>query len=187
MSTTPSPDHTGTPASVGSPTVEPTDLWRRAARVPWWLRLVALGKLAKGCGFLVLGLAAAQVANLGVEETVARWLSWVHLDPEHGHAATMLEFLRVAEPATLRHFGIGFFVYSSVLFIEAVGLWFDRAWAEWLVIGVATALVPFELYEIISHPTVARMTALLINLVVVAALAWRLRNKHRAAKAHSAK
>jgi uncharacterized membrane protein (DUF2068 family) len=107
-------------------------------------------------------------------------LTWVHLDPQQGHAGRVLDWLRVVEPGTLQKFGLGFFIYAGVLFIEAIGLWFDRAWAEWLVIGVAAALIPFELVEIIAHPTLTRVSALLINLVIVAALAWRLRAKHRA-------
>jgi uncharacterized membrane protein (DUF2068 family) len=170
-----------TPEPAAADQAPTTTIWRRAARVPLWLRLVALGKLAKGVGFLLLGLAAARVARFGVEGTIEHWLAWVHLDPAHGHANRILAWFKVADPGTLRHFGIGFFIYSGVLFIEAIGLWFDRGWAEWLVIGVAAALVPLELYELVSHATATRWTALAINLVVVAALAVRLRNKHRGA------
>ena len=157
---------------------EITELWRRAARVPWWLRVIALGKLAKAIGFLILGLAAAKVARFGVEDTVALWLTWVHMDPDQGHTSQMLELLKMAKPETLKHFGLGFFIYAGVLVIEAFGLWFDRAWAEWLVIGVASALIPFEVFEIIAHPTAARVSALFINLIIVAALSWRLKAKH---------
>jgi uncharacterized membrane protein (DUF2068 family) len=168
------------PPQPAPPATAETGLWRRAARVPWWLRLIALGKLAKSLGFLILGLAAAKVAALGVEDSVARWLAWVHLDPGHGYIGAVLDRLQLVSPQTLRHFGIGFFIYATVLAIEGVGLWFDRAWAEWLVIGVASALIPFELYELAVHPTLPRASALVVNLAIVAALGWRLRAKHRA-------
>lgn len=156
-----------------------TGLWHAAARVPLWLRLIALGKLAKAIGFLILALATVKVATFGVESTVAAWLTWVHLDPEHGHIGKALELLKVTKAETLRHFGIGFFTYAGVLLIEAFGLWFDRVWSEWLVIVVATLLIPFELFEIAVHPTAARFSALGINLLIVAALGWRLWTKHQ--------
>lgn len=167
-------------STAARPPGDVTDLWRRAARVPWWLRLIALGKIAKAVGFLILALAAAKIANFGAEDTVAQWLTWVHLDPQHGHTAAILEKLSLMQSETLRHVGLGFFIYSGVLLIEALGLWFDRAWAEWLVIVVASTLIPFELYELAKHLTAARVSALTVNLVIVAALAWRLRAKHRA-------
>jgi uncharacterized membrane protein (DUF2068 family) len=153
--------------------------WHRAARVPWWLRLIALSKLAKAVGFIVLGLATLKVATFGVEQTIAVWLSWVHLDPDHGHVSKALELLKVTKSETLRHFGIGFFAYAGVLAVEAIGLWFDQTWAEWLVVGVASVLIPFEVYEITVHPTLARISALVINLLIVAALVWRLSAKNR--------
>jgi len=63
-------------------------------------------------------------------------------------------------------------VYSSLRFIEAYGLWRQRVWAEWLAIVSGAIYLPYELYKLVQRPTAIHWAILLINIVVVAYIAW---------------
>jgi len=63
-------------------------------------------------------------------------------------------------------------VYSSLRFIESYGLWRQRVWAEWLAIVSGAIYLPYELYKLVQRPTAIHWAILLINIVVVAYIAW---------------
>jgi uncharacterized membrane protein (DUF2068 family) len=57
--------------------------------------------------------------------------------------------------------------YAAVEGIEAVGLWYQRRWAEYLTLLVTTSLLPLEIYEIFNRATVFKVVAFVINAAVV--------------------
>jgi uncharacterized membrane protein (DUF2068 family) len=57
--------------------------------------------------------------------------------------------------------------YGAVEGIEAVGLWYQRRWAEYLTFLVTTSLLPLEIYEIANRPTVFKILAFVINVAIV--------------------
>jgi uncharacterized membrane protein (DUF2068 family) len=57
--------------------------------------------------------------------------------------------------------------YGAVEGIEAVGLWYQRRWAEYLTFLVTTSLLPLEVYEIVNHATPFKILAFLVNVAVV--------------------
>lgn len=58
-------------------------------------------------------------------------------------------------------------VYGLVEGIEAVGLWYQRRWAEYLTFLVTTSLLPLEVYELINRLTALKVVAFVINVAVV--------------------
>jgi uncharacterized membrane protein (DUF2068 family) len=57
--------------------------------------------------------------------------------------------------------------YGAVEAIEAVGLWYQRRWAEYLTFLVTASLMPFEIYEIATRTTVFKVLAFVVNVAVV--------------------
>ncbi len=66
-------------------------------------------------------------------------------------------------------------VYCAVEATEAVGLWRERRWAEYLTAVATVGFLPFELHELINRITVLRVFALVVNLAILGWLVW---NKH---------
>jgi len=65
--------------------------------------------------------------------------------------------------------------YAVVEGVEAVGLWLERRWAEYLTALATAGFLPFEIHELLDRVTVVRIGALVIN---VAVLIWLVYTKH---------
>jgi uncharacterized membrane protein (DUF2068 family) len=66
-------------------------------------------------------------------------------------------------------------LYALVEGAEGVGLAMRRRWAEYLIVVATGFLIPWEVYEVISSVTPLKVGGLLLNIAVVAYLAWRKR------------
>jgi len=65
--------------------------------------------------------------------------------------------------------------YAILEGAEAVGLWYQKRWAEYLTFIATTLLLPLEVYELIQRATVFKVFALVINVAVVAYLLYAKR------------
>lgn len=66
-------------------------------------------------------------------------------------------------------------IYCVIEGIEAVGLWRERRWAEYLTAVATVGFLPFEIDELVKRITVLRVAALVANLAILGWLVW---NKH---------
>jgi uncharacterized membrane protein (DUF2068 family) len=139
------------------------------------LRLIALDRafhfiVLLGLGVLVLVFAADRatfrdtfyrvVADLqgGVTSTRAQATHGILRDLENGFTTSSTH---------LHLLGAVLLTYAAVEAIEAVGLWYQRRWAEYLTFLVTTSLLPLEIYEIANHATVFKVIAFVVNVAVV--------------------
>jgi uncharacterized membrane protein (DUF2068 family) len=114
-----------------------------------------------------LGEAATRLAERLKFDLDGRMMTWVmdHLDDITAHR--------------LKQIGVATFLYAGLRIAEGVGLVMEKVWAEHLTVGVTTAFLPWELYEIVRRPDWIRVCLLLANLVVLAYLLWSLRRARR--------
>ncbi len=63
-------------------------------------------------------------------------------------------------------------LYTVVAATEAVGLWRERRWAEYLTVLETAGLIPYEVYELAKAVTVFKVAALVVNVVVLVYLVW---------------
>jgi uncharacterized membrane protein (DUF2068 family) len=71
------------------------------------------------------------------------------------------------QSSTLRLVGLVFLVYAAVEGLEAIGLWYQRRWAEYLTLIVTASLLPLEVYELAHKLSPLKIVTLLINVAVV--------------------
>jgi uncharacterized membrane protein (DUF2068 family) len=58
---------------------------------------------------------------------------------------------------------------------EAVGLWYQKRWAEYLTFIATTLLLPLEIYELSHRVSPFKIVTLIINLAVVVYLLYAKR------------
>jgi len=144
------------------------------------LKTIAMVEALKGA---VVLLAAAGVISLVhehaqyVAEEIVRHF---HLNPASRYPRIFLDALASLNSTRLWFFAGGASLYSSVRFLEAYGLWHERAWAEWLGVISGALYVPLEIYELFRGVTVIKLVLFLTNLAIVVYLGRTLqRNRQR--------
>jgi uncharacterized membrane protein (DUF2068 family) len=136
------------------------------------LRVIAIDRALH---FVVLGLLGLAILLFAANRTelkdtfyrVAADLSGGPVQQEKVGLIGELNKLFSLRSSTLHVVGAGVIGYAVLEGIEAVGLWFQKRWAEYLTL-IATALfLPLEVYEIAHKPTPTKIVALIINIAVV--------------------
>src|SRR5205085_4155835 len=85
----------------------------------------------------------------------------------HSVISTELEKFLHVRSHTLVVLGATATAYAVVEGVEAVGLWFERRWAEYLTAVATAGFLPFEVHELINRVTVFRVGALVVNIAVL--------------------
>ena len=67
--------------------------------------------------------------------------------------------------------------YSSIRFLEAFGIWWDKSWGEWLAATSGGIYIPFEVGHLTREPGWISVLVLAINLALVIYLAQVLYKK----------
>lgn len=76
--------------------------------------------------------------------------------------------------------------YAVVEGVEAVGLWRERRWAEYLTVLATVGFIPYEVHELLKGVSALKVAALVVNVVILLYLLWskelfgigRLRRRH---------
>ena len=144
------------------------------------LRTVATVEAFKGV--LVLTVAFALIAllrhDVDLQDAAMNVLDFLHIDPDRRLAGLFIDAAGKVMDWNVIFVGVGAFAYSALRFIESYGLWFERVWAEWLAIISGSLYIPMEVIELLRHATPVRWALLIINLIVVAYIAWVRYDEH---------
>jgi uncharacterized membrane protein (DUF2068 family) len=140
------------------------------------LRTVAAFELTKG---MIVLLSACGVLLLIHREDP--WdiadglLKLLHISPDHHFAQVFLNWAdSLTETKMWAVAGVAV-AYSVLRFAEAYGLWYARAWAEWIALVSGMLYLPFEIYKLIHHPSPFHIWVFLINVAIVLYMAYELK------------
>jgi uncharacterized membrane protein (DUF2068 family) len=150
----------------------------RPLRNRYVLRLIALDRVVH---FLVLAaLAAAVILFAGHKNDLrGEYIRILNsLQASAGFVSSHNGFLRdinrlfQVPTIDLYLLGSAFSAYAALNAIEAVGLWTEKRWAEYLTFIEVTVLLPLEIYELALKISYLKIAALVINAAVMAYLLW---------------
>jgi uncharacterized membrane protein (DUF2068 family) len=79
--------------------------------------------------------------------------------------------LFVISPSHLYDIGFLLVAYATLEAVEMVGLWMAKRWAEYLTFVATLALVPLEVYELLSAFGWLKLVTFIVNVAVVVYLA----------------
>jgi uncharacterized membrane protein (DUF2068 family) len=143
------------------------------------LRLIAAERVLRGT--LLVGAGLYLFSHLGSDfgRVAERIMRAVELDPRTHFLHRIVDYLhnlRTHELKIAAALAIG---YGVLELVEGVGLWLDQIWAEYLVIVATSLLIPFELYELVRHPSPWKAAGILVNVLIVLYLVHLLRRRRR--------
>jgi uncharacterized membrane protein (DUF2068 family) len=147
----------------------------RALRDKIVLRLIAVDR---GFHFVVLGALGVLVLVFSADRATLRHTFYKVLadlqggtvsSQSHAHHGLLheLDTLFTTSSSHLHQLAAVLLAYGAVEGVEAVGLWYQRRWAEYLTFLVTASLLPFEVYEIANRTTVFKVLAFIVNVAVV--------------------
>ena len=88
------------------------------------------------------------------------------LEGKHGIVTFTLQKILGVNPKTLEFSGFATAAYAVVSSIEAAGLWFQKGWAKWLVIGIVGISIPPEIYELIKGISWIKFLVFVLNIII---------------------
>ena len=147
------------------------------------LRVIAIDRLIH---FIVLGLLAAAVALFASHEIRVRDVFYrivnavqgTNTSPahpaQHGFLHT-LEHLFTLKSSTLYLVAAAASAYALLEGAEAVGLWYQRRWAEYLTFVATLVFMPYEIYELTLTISVLKVAALTLNVLIAVYLLFSKR------------
>jgi len=166
------------PAAEHVPPLDELDLPRRGKplRTSIVLKLFAIDKAAHA---VVFALAAVFLAILQLKygifhDAVDDALNGL-AGSEHPLLTRQLRRLLDVSSGTITTLIVVALAYTVLEAVEAVGLWMEKRWAEYLTVIATASLLPLEVYELVERITVLRIGALLVNLAILIYLIVRKR------------
>ena len=143
------------------------------------IHLISIEKTVKAVILIIVGFKLATLVNQDVHTWAADFVTRHGIDIGNRFVHAALERLVGITSSQIITFSVVAFFYSSVLLVEAVGLWLQKRWAEYLTAISTALLMPLEIYEIYERFTWVRVAILLINAFIVWYLATRLRDEKK--------
>jgi len=147
------------------------------------LRVIAVDRAVH---FLILALLAGAIFILAARRDELRSVFYRVLSDIEGtvvdqhhqagsgivHDAEKLLSLRTG---TIRLVGFAVLALAIVEGLEAVGLWYQKRWAEYLTFVVTAAFIPLEVYELTQTVSPFKVIALVVNVAIVIYLLYAKR------------
>lgn len=139
------------------------------------VRLVAVVEAAKGAVILLAGFGLLALVHRGAQEMAEEIVGHLHLNPASRYPRIFIDLMGHLSDRRLWGLAVLALAYSSLRFLEAYGLWRERAWAEWLAVASGAVYLPFEIYGLMAGVSPLKLVIFAINLAVVGYMAYVLR------------
>ena len=141
------------------------------------LRLIALERAIRGVLLLAAGIYLLTHLNSDFGRLADHVIRAIELDPRRPFLHRIVVYLHDLHANEIRVAAVAALGYGVLELVEGTGLWLDQLWAEYLTVVATSLLIPFELYELVRHPTALKAGGLAVNVLIVAYLLSLLRRR----------
>ncbi len=138
------------------------------------IRVIAFFEAFKGIVVLLSASGVLALVHKDFGEMAASLIRHAHLNPASKYPKIFVDAAANLQHSNLMWLALGAAAYSLVRLAEAYGLFYERAWAEWLAALSGAIYIPFELAELVHARTDLSAVALVVNAAVVAVMGWAL-------------
>lgn len=144
-----------------------------------WLILIAAFKLAQALLFVAIGVGALRLVGQDVGDLLSQLADHLRFNPESKFVNFILDKAALVDDRMLRRIGTVVFIYAGLDLVEGIGLYLEKAWAEYLTLAITGSFLPWELFEVFRRLTVMRVGLLAINAAVFAYLVKLILQRQR--------
>ena len=143
------------------------------------VKTMALFEASKGVATVLGLLGLLSLLHHDLHKLALELIGHFGLSPRQRYPALLVQAvdrLNVTPVHTLVLLGG---LYAAGRFVEAWGLWRDKAWGEWFGVFCSGIYIPFELRHAMLHQHWQAWLVLAFNIALVLVLLARLRQRRR--------
>jgi uncharacterized membrane protein (DUF2068 family) len=126
-------------------------------------------------------LTLTAIAILLSLKNYAEMQSWAEdlvLAGRQGIVKWLVENVLQVKSKTVVFVALGMFFYAALSALEAVGLWYEKAWGRWLILISIGISIPVEIYELSKGFSWMKLVVFLLNLVIFAYVLLKFPKHH---------
>jgi uncharacterized membrane protein (DUF2068 family) len=131
-----------------------------------WLVLIAAYKFLLALFFAAIGVGALNLLHKDIDDVLAQAATILRFNPESRFVNFLLDKASLLDAPMLKRIGALAFSYAGVSLIEGIGLYLEKAWAEYLTLAITASFLPWEIFEVIHRVTWTRVGLLTANAAI---------------------
>ncbi len=143
------------------------------------MKTVALFEAFKGGVVLLAAGGLLSLVHRDVHAVAVNFISHMHLNPASHFPLIFIDVASNMHDSRLVWLSVGAGVYAFVRFLEAYGLYTQRAWAQVLAAISGAIYLPFEAAKLLHGPTWHHALFLTINLFIVTVMVRALLQRRK--------
>jgi len=147
-------------------TDSPLQLVRKSRRHNKLLVLIAAYKLLQAALFVIIGVGALHLMHKDIGDVLSQVAAALRFNPESRFVNFVLDEASLINDPILRRIGAVAFSYAGISLAEGIGLYLEKAWGEYLTLGITASFLPWEVFEVFRRLTWIRVSLLFVNLLV---------------------
>ncbi|HEY6315201.1 MAG TPA: DUF2127 domain-containing protein [Streptosporangiaceae bacterium] len=144
-----------------------SELILRVFSVERFLRFLVFGAAAYGVWRFKYDRAGIQQAYNNALPAIRALYRDLGFDVNHSKLLGLIQHAFTLDSRVLIYLAIGLAAYALIELVESIGLWLAKRWGEYFAMVATSIFLPYEVYDLTVKITWLRVTAFVINLLLV--------------------
>ncbi len=144
------------------------------------LKSIAIFEALKGLAALLGLLGLLSLLHHDLHRLALELIGHFGLSPNARYPAVLIGWVDKVNATSIHTLVLLGAAYIALRWLEAWGLWHDKAWGEWLGALSSGLYIPLEIQHLLAHRHWQGAVVLLLNIMVVAVLLRRLYLRRKA-------
>lgn len=132
-----------------------------------WLMLIAFFKFLQATLFVGIGIGALHLIHVDIDDFLTQVFTILRFNPESNFVNLVLEKASILDEHMLRRISAAVFAYAALGIVEGIGLYLEKAWAEYFTLLLTASFLPFETIHLLHRITWPRACLLTVNALVL--------------------
>lgn len=148
-----------------------------------WLLLIAGFKLLQVLLFAAISVGAFKLMHKDLADLISQLADQLQVNPESKLVNFLIDKANLVTDQLLTRIGVATIIYAALDLTEAIGLYYEKTWAEWLTLLVTASFLPWEILELIHRANLFSAGLLAVNALVLFYLLWLTLQRSKKGKA----